>query len=41
MADTVPPHATWEQMKATTESLLNGDPHAWHLMVQELRRGRR
>jgi pyruvate dehydrogenase (quinone) len=30
----IPPHATFEQMKATAESLLKGDPSAWHLMVQ-------
>ncbi|MFD2081843.1 pyruvate dehydrogenase (quinone) [Actinopolymorpha cephalotaxi] len=43
----IPPHATWEQMKATAQSVLKGDPNAWHLMVQgaktkaqELRRGR-
>ncbi|MET9021727.1 thiamine pyrophosphate-requiring protein [Actinopolymorpha sp. NPDC004070] len=43
----IPPHATWEQMKATAESVLKGDPAAWHLMIQgaktkaqELRPGR-
>jgi pyruvate dehydrogenase (quinone) len=30
----IPPHATFEQMKATAKSLLKGDPSAWHLMVQ-------
>ena len=30
----IPPHATWDQMKATAESVLRGDPNAWHLMVQ-------
>ncbi|WP_199430523.1 thiamine pyrophosphate-requiring protein [Qaidamihabitans albus] len=30
----IPPHATFEQVKSTTESLLKGDPNAWHLLVQ-------
>lgn len=30
----IPPHATFEQLKATTEALLKGDPNAWHLLVQ-------
>ncbi|GAB3409082.1 pyruvate oxidase [Flindersiella endophytica] len=30
----IPPHATFDQMKATAESLLKGDPSAWHVMVQ-------
>lgn len=30
----IPPHATFEQMKATTEALLKGDPHAWRVLVQ-------
>jgi pyruvate dehydrogenase (quinone) len=30
----IPPHATWDQMKATAESVLRGDPNALHLMMQ-------
>jgi pyruvate dehydrogenase (quinone) len=30
----IPPHATFDQMKATAESLLKGDPSAWHVLVQ-------
>jgi pyruvate dehydrogenase (quinone) len=30
----IPPHASFEQIKSTTESLLRGDSHAWHIMVQ-------
>jgi pyruvate dehydrogenase (quinone) len=30
----IPPHATFEQMKSTAESVLKGDPSAWHLMIQ-------
>ncbi|MEC3957477.1 thiamine pyrophosphate-requiring protein [Nocardia sp. CDC153] len=30
----IPPHATWEQMKATAEAILKGDPGGWHLMAQ-------
>ncbi|WP_116047722.1 thiamine pyrophosphate-requiring protein [Amycolatopsis palatopharyngis] len=30
----IPPHATFEQMKSTAESVLKGDPNAWHLMLQ-------
>ncbi len=30
----IPPHATWEQMKSTAESVLHGDPEAWHMMTQ-------
>ncbi|MEC3919007.1 thiamine pyrophosphate-requiring protein [Nocardia sp. CDC160] len=30
----IPPHATWEQMKATAEAILHGDPGGWHLMAQ-------
>ncbi|GLY67882.1 thiamine pyrophosphate-requiring protein [Amycolatopsis taiwanensis] len=30
----IPPHATFEQMKAATESVLKGDPNAVHLVVQ-------
>lgn len=30
----IPPHATFDQIKSTTESLLRGDPNAWHVLVQ-------
>ncbi len=30
----IPPHATYEQAKELTSSILKGDPEAWHLMVQ-------
>ncbi|WP_019814537.1 thiamine pyrophosphate-requiring protein [Saccharomonospora saliphila] len=30
----IPPHATYEQVKSTTEALLKGDPNAWHVLVQ-------
>jgi pyruvate dehydrogenase (quinone) len=30
----IPPHATFDQMKKTAESLLKGDPNALHLMFQ-------
>jgi pyruvate dehydrogenase (quinone) len=30
----IPPHATFEQMKSAAESVLQGDPNAWHLMIQ-------
>ncbi|MFL6141131.1 MAG: thiamine pyrophosphate-requiring protein [Labedaea sp.] len=30
----IPPHATFEQIKATTEAVLKGDPGAWHLIMQ-------
>ncbi|WP_216216702.1 thiamine pyrophosphate-requiring protein [Amycolatopsis aidingensis] len=30
----IPPHATFEQLKSTTEALLKGDPNAWHVLVQ-------
>ncbi|TCP42656.1 pyruvate dehydrogenase (quinone) [Tamaricihabitans halophyticus] len=30
----IPPHATFEQMKSTTEALLRGDPNAWRVMTQ-------
>ncbi|WP_031468138.1 thiamine pyrophosphate-requiring protein [Sciscionella sediminilitoris] len=29
----IPPHATLEQMKSTTESMLRGDPDAWNILV--------
>jgi pyruvate dehydrogenase (quinone) len=30
----IPPHATFDQIKAATEAVLKGDPAAWHLLVQ-------
>ncbi|MBB5788869.1 thiamine pyrophosphate-requiring protein [Jiangella mangrovi] len=30
----IPPHATFEQVKETTEALLKGDPNAWRILVQ-------
>ena len=30
----IPPHATFEQAKELTESILKGDPASWHLMYQ-------
>ncbi|WP_409181166.1 thiamine pyrophosphate-requiring protein [Amycolatopsis sp. VS8301801F10] len=30
----IPPHATFEQMKSVAESVLKGDPEAFHLMFQ-------
>ena len=30
----IPPHATYEQIKDLTSSILKGDPNAWHLMYQ-------
>lgn len=33
----IPPHATFEQIKSTTEAVLRGDPNAWHMLVQGAR----
>jgi len=33
----IPPHATWDQMKATAEAVLRGDPNAWHLVTQGMK----
>ncbi|WP_007024016.1 thiamine pyrophosphate-requiring protein [Saccharomonospora iraqiensis] len=33
----IPPHATFEQIKSTTEALLKGDPNAWHVLTQGAR----
>jgi pyruvate dehydrogenase (quinone) len=33
----IPPHATFEQIKATTESLLKGDPDAWDMVARGVR----
>jgi pyruvate dehydrogenase (quinone) len=30
----IPPHATWDQIKATTQSILKGDPAAWRMITQ-------
>ncbi|MBB4907477.1 thiamine pyrophosphate-requiring protein [Actinophytocola algeriensis] len=30
----IPPHATFDQMKAVTEAVLKGDPEAFHLIAQ-------
>jgi pyruvate dehydrogenase (quinone) len=30
----IPPHATWDQIKSTTEAVLKGDPNAWRMIVQ-------
>ena len=30
----IPPHATFEQIKSTTEAVLGGDPDAWRMVVQ-------
>lgn len=30
----IPPHATFEQLKESTEALLKGDPNAWRVLVQ-------
>lgn len=30
----IPPHATFDQVKATSEALLKGDPNAWRVLVQ-------
>lgn len=33
----IPPHASWEQLKSTTQALLKGDPNAWRVLVQGAR----
>jgi pyruvate dehydrogenase (quinone) len=33
----IPPHATWEQIKSTTEALLKGDPNAWQMVTKGVR----
>ena len=30
----IPPHATFEQVKSVAQSVLKGDPDAWHVVVQ-------
>jgi pyruvate dehydrogenase (quinone) len=33
----IPPHATFDQIKAATEAVLKGDPNAWHLVMQGIK----
>ncbi|HEU5474269.1 MAG TPA: thiamine pyrophosphate-requiring protein [Actinophytocola sp.] len=33
----IPPHATFDQIKAAAEAVLKGDPNAWHLLAQGAR----
>lgn len=33
----IPPHATFEQVKAMTEAVLKGEPDAWHLVTQGIK----
>ncbi|MFE6616217.1 thiamine pyrophosphate-requiring protein [Amycolatopsis sp. NPDC057786] len=33
----IPPHATFEQVKALTEAVLKGEPDAWHLVTQGIK----
>ena len=33
----IPPHATFEQIKSTTEAMLKGDRDAWHVLVEGLK----
>ncbi|WP_067825350.1 thiamine pyrophosphate-requiring protein [Nocardia inohanensis] len=33
----IPPHATWEQLKAVTEAVLHGDSGGWHMVTQGLK----
>ncbi|MEU0545102.1 thiamine pyrophosphate-requiring protein [Nocardia sp. NPDC005978] len=30
----IPPHATWDQLRATAEAVLRGDSGGWHLIAQ-------
>lgn len=30
----IPPHASFAQVKSTTEAMLKGDPNAWHMLLQ-------
>jgi pyruvate dehydrogenase (quinone) len=30
----IPPHVTYDQMKATAEAILKGDPNGWHLFAE-------
>jgi pyruvate dehydrogenase (quinone) len=33
----IPPHATLDQIKSVTESVLKGDPDAWHMITTGMR----
>lgn len=33
----IPPHATYDQIKDLTSAILQGDPAAWHLLVQGIK----
>ncbi|WP_034271687.1 thiamine pyrophosphate-requiring protein [Haloechinothrix halophila] len=33
----IPPHATFEQIKSTTEAVLRGEPNAWRMVTQGLK----
>ncbi|MFD5248920.1 thiamine pyrophosphate-requiring protein [Amycolatopsis sp. NPDC058340] len=33
----IPPHATFDQVKAMTEAVLKGEPDAWHLLTQGIK----
>ncbi|MGY6653918.1 thiamine pyrophosphate-requiring protein [Amycolatopsis sp. TRM77291] len=33
----IPPHATFDQVKAMTEAVLKGEPDAWHLVTQGIK----
>ncbi|HEV7652406.1 MAG TPA: thiamine pyrophosphate-requiring protein [Actinophytocola sp.] len=33
----IPPHVSWDQIKATTEALLKGDPQAWDMVTKGMR----
>jgi pyruvate dehydrogenase (quinone) len=33
----IPPHATFEQIKSTTEAVLKGDPDAWDMLTKGMR----
>ena len=33
----IPPHATWEQMKATASALLHGDEDRWGVVKQGIK----
>ena len=33
----IPPHASWDQIKSTTEALLKGDPQAWDMITKGMK----
>ncbi|MGA6166445.1 thiamine pyrophosphate-requiring protein [Amycolatopsis magusensis] len=33
----IPPHATFDQIKSTTQAVLRGDPNAWHMAKEGLK----